>query len=75
MVENEAQLIRIAEWCCKHGIKFKLNTVVCNLNYQEDMVATVEKLAPFRWKCFQVLMVEGENDSEKTKRDVRKSDH
>ncbi|EFE38268.1 hypothetical protein TRV_07045 [Trichophyton verrucosum HKI 0517] len=66
------QLFRIAEWCREYGIKFKLNTVVCNLNYQEDMNPLVEKLQPFRWKCFQVLMVQGENDSDKTLRDVRK---
>ncbi|KAF2095617.1 radical SAM enzyme [Rhizodiscina lignyota] len=69
---NREQLFRIAEWCHEYGIKFKLNTVVCKLNYHEDMVDTVEQLGPFRWKCFQVLMVEGENDSEKTLRDVRK---
>lgn len=32
----------------------------------------VEQLRPFRWKCFEVLLVAGENDSNKTLRDVRK---
>ncbi|KAM5444074.1 hypothetical protein MferCBS31731_000591 [Microsporum ferrugineum] len=66
------QLFRIAEWCQEYGIKFKLNTVVCNLNHLEDMNATIERLRPFRWKCFQVLLVRGENDSDQTLRDVRK---
>ncbi|EZF42573.1 hypothetical protein H112_03863 [Trichophyton rubrum D6] len=42
------QLFRIAEWCRENGIKFILNTVVCNLNYQEDMNPLVEMLRPFR---------------------------
>ncbi|KAI1915963.1 hypothetical protein LOZ61_001303 [Ophidiomyces ophidiicola] len=70
--DQVTKLFKIADWCHEFGIKFKLNTVVCNLNYQEDMNATIQRLQPFRWKCFQVLMVAGENDSEKTLRDVRK---
>lgn len=66
-----AQLFRIRDWCREYGIKFKLNTVVCRYNFDEDMAERVAELDPFRWKCFQVLMVEGENDSEKTLRDVR----
>jgi radical S-adenosyl methionine domain-containing protein 2 len=69
---NVQQLFQIKEWCEKYGIKFKLNTVVCRLNHHEDMNNIVFQLAPFRWKCFQVLMVKGENDSEITLRDVRK---
>ena len=66
------KLFEIADLCRKYNIKFKLNTVVCRLNYKEDMNATVEQLRPFRWKCFQVLLVAGENDSDRTLRDVRK---
>lgn len=70
---NQVQkLYQVAAWCRQAGIKFKLNTVVCRLNYEEDMNEHVAALNPFRWKCFQVLMVAGENDSEKTLRDVRK---
>lgn len=76
--ENVTQLFRIRDWCREMGIKFKLNTVVCKLNWQEDMAATVAELAPHRWKCFQVLFVEDENDaqaadavSDKRKRDAR----
>jgi radical S-adenosyl methionine domain-containing protein 2 len=61
--ENVTQLFRIRDWCRELGIKFKLNTVVCTLNWEEDMADTVRKLDPFRWKVFQVLYVEGENDA------------
>ncbi|MCJ1359045.1 MAG: hypothetical protein MMC33_009045 [Icmadophila ericetorum] len=60
------KLFQIANWCKEFGIKFKLNTVVCRLNYMEDMNEILERLQPFRWKCFQVLLVAGENDSDKT---------
>lgn len=66
------KLFEIASLCERFSIKFKLNTVVCRLNYSEDMNSMIERLQPFRWKCFQVLMVAGENDSDETLRDVRK---
>jgi radical S-adenosyl methionine domain-containing protein 2 len=76
--KNVQQLFRIRDWCKKLKIKFKLNTVVCKLNWQENMVATIQELQPFRWKCFQVLFVEDENDAsttdtalDKRKRDAR----
>ncbi|CAN9262268.1 unnamed protein product [Alternaria alternata] len=67
--------------CCKEdlgveasvsSVTFKLNTVVNIYNWDEDMVANIEKLAPFRWKAFQCLIVAGENDNETWKRDSRK---
>ncbi|KAF2876390.1 hypothetical protein BDV95DRAFT_625644 [Massariosphaeria phaeospora] len=70
--DNVAQLFRISEWCKKYGIKFKLNTVVNIYNWDEDMAAQLEKLAPFRWKVFQCLIVAGENEDETRKRDARK---
>ncbi|KAI0965117.1 hypothetical protein F4678DRAFT_346190 [Xylaria arbuscula] len=62
--ENVTQLFRIRDWCRELGIKFKLNTVVCSHNWEEDMANIVTRLDPFRWKVFQVLFVEGENDAE-----------
>ena len=44
-----------------------MNTVVCKLNWLEDMSAIIEELNPFRWKCFQVLLVGGENDEKSAK--------
>jgi len=70
--DQVAKLYKIAQWCGTFGIKFKLNTVVCRLNMTEDMNLHISALQPFRWKCFQVLMVAGENDSTRTLRDVRK---
>ncbi|KAK7018335.1 hypothetical protein R3P38DRAFT_2982267 [Favolaschia claudopus] len=75
--ENVTQLFRIRSWCEELGVKFKLNTVVCAHNWQEDMAAIVERLDPFRWKVFQVLLVEGENDADgtaDTELDKRKRD-
>ncbi|KAL9121221.1 MAG: hypothetical protein Q9187_002230 [Circinaria calcarea] len=60
----------LAALCRTHGIRFKVNTVVNRLNVAEDMTAPIRNVAPFRWKCFQVLLVAGENDSSATKRDA-----
>ncbi|RFU31046.1 hypothetical protein B7463_g5285, partial [Scytalidium lignicola] len=63
-------LKRLRMSCQEYGIKFKVNTVVNRYNVNEDMRAAIEEIAPFRWKCFQVLVVEGENDSATTLRDA-----
>ncbi|KAF4433744.1 radical s-adenosyl methionine domain-containing protein 2 [Fusarium austroafricanum] len=52
---NVIQLFRIADWC----------------NWDEDMAADIETLAPFRWKVFQCLIVAGKNYDETRLRDVR----
>ena len=70
--KNVEKLFEISRLCEKYNIKFKLNSVICSLNFQEDMNENIIKLNPFRWKCFQVLLVEGENEDEKRLRDVRK---
>ena len=72
MGENVTQLFKIRDWCRKFGIKFKLNTVVCSFNWEEDMAATVERLDPFRWKCFQVLEVQDENDASNAETELDK---
>lgn len=69
---NVAQLHRVKSWCDAYDIKFKLNTVVCRLNWTEDMNDHISMLSPSRWKCFQVLIVEGENDSADRLRDATK---
>ena len=70
--ENSTRLFQLADWCRKYGIKFKLNTVVNIHNWDEDMVANMARLAPFRWKVFQCLVVEGENENATRKRDATK---
>lgn len=57
------KLFQVREWCTKYGIKFKLNTVVNQYNYQEDMNDQITKLNPSRWKVFQVLPLEGKFQS------------
>lgn len=67
---NVDRLFQIADWCRTYRVKFKLNTVVNTHNRDEDMVSNIEQLAPFRWKVFQCLIVDGENDNEERKRNA-----
>ena len=54
--------LRLAkELCERHGVRFKINTVVTALNKDEDMSGLINELRPMRWKVFQVLPLEGEN--------------
>ncbi|KAF2222317.1 hypothetical protein BDZ85DRAFT_126401 [Elsinoe ampelina] len=68
--DQVTKLYQIKEWCVKFGVKFKINTVVCALNKDQDMNHHIQQLEPFRWKCFQVLEVKGENDGNDTLRSV-----
>ncbi len=47
-------VIRAAQLARAHGVKFKLNTVVCESNKMEDMTSFVQLVKPSRWKVFQV---------------------
>ncbi|KAI9846086.1 MAG: hypothetical protein M1837_004342 [Sclerophora amabilis] len=62
----------LSKRCAEFNIKFKVNTVVNKYNFFEDMNDEISRIDPFRWKCFQVLMVENENDSDKTIRDANR---
>ncbi|CAM9799614.1 unnamed protein product, partial [Heterosigma akashiwo] len=44
------------------GISTKLNTVINAYNWQEDMAPFIETMSPDRWKVFQALPVQGQND-------------
>ncbi|TPX74692.1 hypothetical protein CcCBS67573_g04046 [Chytriomyces confervae] len=57
-LSHVSQLKSIATACRDVGILFKINSVVCRYNVHEDLSI---QIAPFRWKVFQVLAVEGEN--------------
>jgi len=50
----------------KAGKRFKINTVVSAFNWQEDMSKFVQSVQPERWKIFQALRVEGQNDGQPT---------
>ncbi len=44
------------------GYKLKLNTVVTAHNAHDDMSRLITALSPHRWKVFQALPIEGENN-------------
>lgn len=52
----------LASACREAGVRVKLNTVVTALTWEEDMSELVRAISPERWKVFQVLRVEGQND-------------
>lgn len=54
--------IRVARLARKYGVRLKINTVVNRLNLDDDMNAFIREMAPERWKLFQVLPIEGQND-------------
>jgi radical S-adenosyl methionine domain-containing protein 2 len=62
---------KVAKLCRRYGIKFKVNTVVNRFNFEEDMNDHIKLIQPFRWKCFQVLVIEDENNSDQTIRNAR----
>lgn len=59
--QHVSRVLKVRDMCAKHGILFKMNTVVCSLNHDEDMNEYVTSLDPYRWKAFQCLILEGEN--------------
>lgn len=51
-------LMRIQEL----GYKLKINTVVNSFNWYADLNDLIDEFQPERWKVFQALRVEGQND-------------
>lgn len=47
-----------------HGYKLKINTVVNRFNEKESMQEFIEFANPSRWKIFDTLKVEGQNDKQ-----------
>lgn len=60
--QHLVQAMEVWKRCQAYGIKMKLNTVVCTHNVLDDMSKLVLELQPTRWKIFQVLRVDGQND-------------
>lgn len=52
----------VIQYAKKLGYGIKLNTVVTRENLDDDMVDLVLQINPTRWKIFQVLLIEGENN-------------
>ena len=46
----------------RRGIRLKVNTVVTSATWKEDFSGFIRLLKPERWKMFQVLRVNGQND-------------
>lgn len=59
--QHVSRMLSVRDLCARHDIKFKLNTVVCNFNWCEDMNEQIRQLDPMRWKVFQVLVLKDEN--------------
>lgn len=57
-VEN---MLELGEMLWSRHVKVKCNTVVNRYNVDEDMSEVIRRLAPRRWKLFQMLPVVGEN--------------
>jgi radical S-adenosyl methionine domain-containing protein 2 len=55
--------IALFDFVRARGIRTKLNTVVTKLNWEEDLSALVRRTKPERWKVFQVLRLDGQNDA------------
>ena len=70
--EHIKQLKNIYDICKKHNILFKINTVVCSENWQEDMSDLINLVKPARWKVFQCLLIDGENAGQNALRDAKK---
>jgi len=44
------------------GLKIKINTVVTQLNKDENFTELISQIKPEKWKIFQILIIRGEND-------------
>jgi radical S-adenosyl methionine domain-containing protein 2 len=63
-------VLHLSRLCRQYGIKFKVNTVVSKFNFEEDMNKYISEIDPFQWNCFQVLIIEGENNPDSTQRNA-----
>ncbi len=59
-IKNALHVVDLAR---ELGIKIKLNTVITSLNWKEDFSPILKRIKPDRWKVFQVLPIQGQNDS------------
>ena len=59
---SENEFFMKFEYLKKQKIKLKINTVVNQINYKEDLREFILKAKPKRWKIFKVLPVSGQSD-------------
>ena len=59
---TEGDYLGIAESARARGMRLKVNTVVNRHNVDEDFRSFIKAMGPERWKIFQALPVEGQND-------------
>jgi radical S-adenosyl methionine domain-containing protein 2 len=60
--DHVQKTLKLVDSARGHGISIKLNTVVTKLTWEEDLSDLVRRIGPARWKVFQVLYVDGQND-------------
>ncbi|KPP76271.1 hypothetical protein Z043_104394, partial [Scleropages formosus] len=65
-------LFKVHSWCRQYKVAFKINSVICSFNVEEDMRENIRQLNPVRWKVFQCLIIDGENAGESALRDAEK---
>ena len=56
------EILELGDFLRSRHVRVKCNTVVTRRNVGEDMSTVMRRLAPKRWKLFQMLPVSGEND-------------
>ena len=54
--------LALGESAKARGLRLKVNTVVNRYNLDEDFRSFIRAMGPERWKVFQALSVEGQND-------------
>ncbi len=54
--------IEVSDLVHEYNLKLKLNTTVTKLTYKENLHQLVHRMNPHRWKAFQMLHIEGQND-------------
>lgn len=67
---HAAKVYELRDWCARHRVAFKVNTVVNACNVDELMAEHIGRLRPVRWKVFQCLALDGENAGPDALRDA-----
>ena len=61
---SEAHYLHVVDMLKQRDIRVKINTVVTDVNWDEDFTEFITKVRPERWKLLQVLPVGGQNDGQ-----------